>query len=1342
MSTRSKAAPRFGLDGRSTCLKHVLEQVLEADSTSPLYKSVLEHFGNDEDKFNVVDYFLCNQTFFENLTYTERILENPSETDPAKHIYKTEIHDVPNYLRANCIFFKRFLEDKKNEGADVNTEKFYLGITFNDFMDWKAEDMTMKTASLRVAKSRDIVMDFNKGVKREPPLFSHWCFSGQVDANQLPSPPPVEPLKTEDAVDSTPSSPGSRKLLAIPTCVPPSKEAVYAILPNDDDDSNAKENIEYTASHSSHESVDEAAPSKVFNMDPQLSLFHGGYRVVPTVKLKMIPSDIIAELHLQATDLRASAGSTTCAFSDGLDSGPSYNAFTMMSGSIATMMIQGFGNHGSDDASYPCMGSATSRGANIQGHYYDLRGVFFTVCSILCDPSWHYLTPILAQDLGEDVKSDAKRRVKTCQVFCDCVASSTILFYAHANSKTHASPFQLLDIDEHSRETTLATWCIPCLKRIHGVLLSSNECEWFRTDPRNSDVASPSFQSEPRTTSIASGLTSTLNSSTVDIESRLPTRLHAVATGASLSSPFYFHYVLTSAPSPNKFLINLSGINMGRTTTDTMGQYDDPTMSIGSVPATESGAVTILGRRANTGDAIVSLCSLFCAPSGHTTPSLAPQDHGETSTEQQSPSPIVAAAMFEFGENVTIVRDEEASVCARGISQSDVLNSGAEMSIAEPNTAGTIGDFGDNEIPNDFFDDWSHNVDDLESDDGSNEEIALELAFDGTVNGSVKPQEEKSYENAIEIEEQAQVPVKLPIKGATIALITMDPCIDRTDDNDVEGSKDGREIQDDEVLILDRLELLMGTVELPNETVNRVERQECAMTLIDVKEYDMMDKDKILQNDGYDDRVPALRFECDSFHAQVLTFLLTNSLMSSHTSNDAEPVAWTRRNLFHTDGITFSLSGRFENLQVTNVPRSRVLHYVYSDDTPTSQDVYSDFGINDTIGYKGVPTAIRVDLESIPHDPSSIRVLPNTENEYLLMMQGGHMSEQGLTPEDEAYQYMLSTDTYRTGSKPKGALSHDEIDQAASATSPTILLLTEYVVSNLIKQDPANIIYGNESTESSGNTAHPFPVVANHVDCFEDTTIDDDDEDISEDISCLFPDLAEFILDLQSEFERSIAAVLDDDDLIASPGSASPVRSELIALNDLPSPSGAEKLPSPTAQVQLDCFPKIFDVDDDCTIVSPLDMNSFIDEFSRKNAMNLESLMGSIVIGEHFYSNSLRLKAPSDSDATVLPFDRGPSKLLTASNGSLRSLPFDRGPCLPPTALRVVPRLIDARRNKLLSRILLLVRNSLLRGLLSTRLLIFERLFVVSAFLFKKRVASSETTSPFYLFKETHGRIF
>ena len=68
MTTRSKSN-RFNPGSRATCLKHVLEQVLEADSTSPLYVSVLQHFGNDENKFNVIDFFLCDMAFFENLTY-------------------------------------------------------------------------------------------------------------------------------------------------------------------------------------------------------------------------------------------------------------------------------------------------------------------------------------------------------------------------------------------------------------------------------------------------------------------------------------------------------------------------------------------------------------------------------------------------------------------------------------------------------------------------------------------------------------------------------------------------------------------------------------------------------------------------------------------------------------------------------------------------------------------------------------------------------------------------------------------------------------------------------------------------------------------------------------------------------------------------------------------------------------------------------------------------------------------------------------------------------------------------------------------------------------------------
>jgi hypothetical protein len=78
---------------------------------------------------------------------------------------------VPNYLKARCIFFKKFLEDKKNDGEDLNYDFFYMGLTLDDFMAWKAEEMTMNTSSPCVAKSRDLVADFKKGIKRDPSLF-------------------------------------------------------------------------------------------------------------------------------------------------------------------------------------------------------------------------------------------------------------------------------------------------------------------------------------------------------------------------------------------------------------------------------------------------------------------------------------------------------------------------------------------------------------------------------------------------------------------------------------------------------------------------------------------------------------------------------------------------------------------------------------------------------------------------------------------------------------------------------------------------------------------------------------------------------------------------------------------------------------------------------------------------------------------------------------------------------------------------------------------------------------------------------------------------------------------
>jgi hypothetical protein len=129
------------------------------------------HFGGDENKFNIIDYFLCDQTYFENLSDSETVIENPKEKDPAKVITRVERYHVPNYLRARCIFFKKFLEEKKNDGKDLNYESFYMVLMLDDFMAWKAEEMTMNTSSPCVAKSRDLVADFRKGIKRDPSLF-------------------------------------------------------------------------------------------------------------------------------------------------------------------------------------------------------------------------------------------------------------------------------------------------------------------------------------------------------------------------------------------------------------------------------------------------------------------------------------------------------------------------------------------------------------------------------------------------------------------------------------------------------------------------------------------------------------------------------------------------------------------------------------------------------------------------------------------------------------------------------------------------------------------------------------------------------------------------------------------------------------------------------------------------------------------------------------------------------------------------------------------------------------------------------------------------------------------
>ena len=102
----------------------------------------------------------------------------------------------------------------------------------------------------------------------------------------------------------------------------------------------------------------------------------------------------------------------------------------------------------------------------------------------------------------------------------------------------------------------------------------------------------------------------------------------------------------------------------------------------------------------------------------------------------------------------------------------------------------------------------------------------------------------------------------------------------------------------------------------------------------------------------------------------------------------------------------------------------------------------------------------------------------------------------------------------------------------------------------------------NELKESSGSTDHPITAVPDRAGLFGDATVEDDDKDISR----LFPDLAEFVLDLQSSLERSIAEVLANDEFIALPDSASPFCSSLAPSSDLSELAPSSDLPSLSVQ--------------------------------------------------------------------------------------------------------------------------------------------------------------------------------
>jgi len=264
----TSTSPLFKDGGKAACLVHILEQVFECDKSTSLYKSVLQHFGNDPTRFNVVDYFASEQTYFENLTFYEEVLENPKEKE------------VPSYLKNRCIHFKWFIEDKKLAGVDTNQESFYMRLTFDEFMDWKAEEMTKNVSSPRVTKSMDLIVDFKKGIKRDSfvfPVHKH------IDTS------PMHKCKTlADEIKEVPFI--SASIPTTPTVVLPREVEDTDNELCIDGDRVKKGDLEFDEScHPSNHMTMTSPPSSMFALDPVLQSFQRGHQAFSTVKLKTLP---------------------------------------------------------------------------------------------------------------------------------------------------------------------------------------------------------------------------------------------------------------------------------------------------------------------------------------------------------------------------------------------------------------------------------------------------------------------------------------------------------------------------------------------------------------------------------------------------------------------------------------------------------------------------------------------------------------------------------------------------------------------------------------------------------------------------------------------------------------------------------------------------------------------------------------------------------------------------------------------------------------------------------------------------------------------------------------------
>jgi hypothetical protein len=67
---------------------------------------------------------------------------------------------------------QKFL-DSRAASDDINRADFFLNLTYDEYQDWKAEEMIRETSAPKPAKTRDQVADFKKGIKRDPGLFPH-----------------------------------------------------------------------------------------------------------------------------------------------------------------------------------------------------------------------------------------------------------------------------------------------------------------------------------------------------------------------------------------------------------------------------------------------------------------------------------------------------------------------------------------------------------------------------------------------------------------------------------------------------------------------------------------------------------------------------------------------------------------------------------------------------------------------------------------------------------------------------------------------------------------------------------------------------------------------------------------------------------------------------------------------------------------------------------------------------------------------------------------------------------------------------------------------------------------